>query len=124
MQVKCATSFDERFNPSEVLNTRDMRTFWMTTGLYPQEVVIQIPRRKLTQVKFATQGARKVVIEGCKDPNAQTFTKIGESKELAQRNGIQTEAVTISDAGDMEYVKFIIQDGWEEFTSVHSVEFA
>ncbi len=53
-----------------------------------------------------------------------TNAKIAESKELAQRSGIQSEAVTISDAGDMEYVKFIIQDGWEEFTSVHSVEFA
>ena len=70
VQVRCATSFDERFNPSEVLNTRDMRTFWMTTGLYPQELLIQIPRKRLTQVKFNTTGARKIVIEGCKESNA------------------------------------------------------
>ena len=88
MQVRCATSFDERFNPSEVLNSRNLRTFWMTTGLYPQELLIQIPKRKLTQVKFNTSGARKIVIEGCKEPNAQTFAKIGESKELPARTGL------------------------------------
>ena len=32
--------------------------------------------------------ARKIVIEGCKEANGQTFTKIGESKEIGQRNGM------------------------------------
>ena len=40
MEVKCATSFDERFDPKNVLDTRNMRTFWMTTGLYPQEIMM------------------------------------------------------------------------------------
>ena len=35
MEVKCATSFDERFDPKNVLDTRNPGTFWMTTGLYP-----------------------------------------------------------------------------------------
>lgn len=34
MEVKCATSFDERFDPSNVLN-KDPKKFWLTTGLYP-----------------------------------------------------------------------------------------
>jgi heat shock protein beta-11 len=34
VEVKCATSFDERFDPSNILN-RDQKKFWITTGLYP-----------------------------------------------------------------------------------------
>ena len=35
MEVKCATSFDERFDPKNVLDNRNINTFWITTGLYP-----------------------------------------------------------------------------------------
>ena len=35
MEVKCATSFDERFDPQNALDTRNLKSYWMTTGLYP-----------------------------------------------------------------------------------------
>ena len=43
MEVKCTTSFDERFDPNNVLNKyyikyynyRDPKKFWITTGMYP-----------------------------------------------------------------------------------------
>ena len=76
------------------------------------------------EIKFTTTGARKIIIEGCKQANAQTFTKIGESRELAQRSGIQSDSVKITETAPINMVKFIIQDGWEEFTSLHSVEFS
>jgi hypothetical protein len=34
VEVKCATSFDERFDVTNVLN-KDNRKFWVSTGLYP-----------------------------------------------------------------------------------------
>lgn len=67
MEVKCATSFDERFDPKNVLDKDDLQTFWLTTGLYPQEILIQLKAPKMiSEIKFNTQGARKVIIEGCK----------------------------------------------------------
>ena len=35
MEVKCATSFDERYDPKNVVDKDNEDTFWMTTGLYP-----------------------------------------------------------------------------------------
>ena len=70
MEVKCATSFDERFDPKNVLENRNLKSFWITTGLYPQEILIQLESPKLiSEVKFVTAGARKIVIEGCKMTN-------------------------------------------------------
>ena len=33
-EITCATSFDERFDPKNVLNT-DTSQVWITTGMYP-----------------------------------------------------------------------------------------
>ena len=41
MEVKYATSFDERFDPKNVLDGRNLRNYWLTTGLYPQELLIE-----------------------------------------------------------------------------------
>ena len=92
MEVKCATSFDERFDPNNVLNkyelhfclwlyNRDPKKFWISTGLYPQELLIDLGGTKpINEVKFNVTGARKIFIEGCKTTNASEFKKVGESK--------------------------------------------
>ena len=63
-----------------------MKKFWITTGLYPQELLIDLGGTKqVNDVKFTVTGARKIVIEGCKTTNASDFKKIGESKGKKRR---------------------------------------
>ena len=58
-----------------------MSKFWITTGLYPHEILIDLNGTKpINEVKFNVSGARKIVIEGCKTTNASEFKKVGESK--------------------------------------------
>ena len=65
VEVCCATSFDERFDPANVLS-HNPKEFWITTGLYPQEVTITLPNPKvINEIKFTTTGAKKILIEGC-----------------------------------------------------------
>ncbi len=60
---------------------RDPKKFWITTGLYPQELLIDLGGTKpINDVKFSVTGARKIIIEGCKTTNASEFKKVGESK--------------------------------------------
>ena len=55
--VACATSFDERFDPQNVLNGAD--NFWVTTGLYPQEIMLEFKQPKsITQIDFAINGGK------------------------------------------------------------------
>ena len=50
MDIKCATSFDERFDPKNVLDG-NMKNFWVTTGLYPQELLIELKQpRQVNEV--------------------------------------------------------------------------
>ena len=124
VEVKCATSFDERFDPSNVLN-RDPRKFWTTTGMYPQELLIDMGGAKpINEVKFQSTGIKKVVIEGCKTTNTNEFKKIGESKELGGKSGgMQSDSVRVESAPYC-LIKFIVQEGYDDFSSIHYVEFA
>ncbi len=67
MEVKAATSFDERFDPQNVLNQyyslahifRDKSQFWMTTGLYPQELLIDLGGAKqINEVRFMSTNGK------------------------------------------------------------------
>lgn len=80
MEVCCASSMDERFDPANVLN-HDNKRFWISTGLYPQELTFSFPNAKVVnEVKFSTTGAKKVVIEGCQTATGNQFKQIGESR--------------------------------------------
>ena len=46
-----ATCYDERFPPENIIDG-DERTFWMTTGLFPQEFVVELSQ--LTEVTRIT----------------------------------------------------------------------
>ena len=78
----------------------------------------------ISEIKFVTQGAKKIVIEGCKHANKQEFTKVGESKDLPERSGYQKDSIALSESAPLNLFKFIIMDGYEEFTSVHSISIA
>jgi hypothetical protein len=95
MEVKYATSFDERFNPKNVLEGGAPEKFWITTGLYPQEIAVELKKpAPLGAVRFSTTGAKKIEIQGCKDSKGNDFLKLGESKEIANKsNGLQQEQI-------------------------------
>lgn len=79
MEVSCASSFDARFDPANVL-TQD-NSSWTTTGLYPQEITISFAQAKvINEVRCSVAGARKIQIEGCQTATGNQFKQIGESK--------------------------------------------
>lgn len=43
-RVIMATCYDERHPPENVIDGNDA-TFWVTTGLYPQELVVALPMK-------------------------------------------------------------------------------
>jgi hypothetical protein len=59
MEVKCATSFDERFDPANVMDQSNPSKFWISTGLYPQEIMIAFAQPKsLSEIKFQSTGGK------------------------------------------------------------------
>ena len=43
--------------------------------------------KPINDVRFAVCGAKKIIIEGCKTANASEFKKVGESKDISNKQG-------------------------------------
>ena len=60
----------------------------MTTGLFPQELTIQFQQaRVVSDISFSSTNVKKIEIEGCQTANGNGFKIIGESKEIAAKDG-------------------------------------
>ncbi len=97
----------------------------MTTGLFPQEVIIDLGSAiNIKEVRFNSTGVKKVQVEGCKSTNASEFKNIGETKELGSKGVMQRETVRLTDPAPYHLIKFIVKEGHEDFASLHFIEFA
>ena len=82
MELTCATAFDERFDPKNVLN-KDTSQFWTTTGLYPHELTFSFSKeRTLNEVRFASTGIRRVVVSTCPSLQGNSFKDVAATKDL------------------------------------------
>ena len=77
-------------------------------------------------MKFLSTGIKRVVISGCPTLNGNSFKDIAETKDLGGKDGnsIQKESIRIAQPTACLMIKFIIMDGWDDFASVHSIEFS
>lgn len=122
-RVLMATSYDEHYPVDNVL-TQANNEFWTTTGLYPQEVLIQLaPAKSIRSIRFTATNLRQVVIEGSEGPHLGNFVKIGEGEVGNNRGGLQRESVEITSSKVFTFIKFIINSGWDDFVSIHQLKF-
>ena len=87
MEITCATSFDERFDPKNVLNN-NMNEIWITTGMFPQELTITFDsKRTFHEIKFVSTGIKNAHIKGCASMNGNGFNLISEPNEIPNAKG-------------------------------------
>eukprot|EP00743_Colponemidia_sp_Colp-15_P003468 GILK01003745.1.p1 GENE.GILK01003745.1~~GILK01003745.1.p1 ORF type:complete len:143 (-),score=11.31 GILK01003745.1:180-566(-) len=121
VQVIMATSFDERHPPESILDGRDS-TFWVSTGLYPQELLVQFDApASIRRVKLTSTGIRRIIIEGCEGSSPVNFEKLTE-QDLTDRSGrLQNETISLTSARSLRFLKLIISSGWSDFCSIHKL---
>ena len=75
-EVSCATSLDERFDPANVL-TSNPKEFWISTGLYPQEITFTfLSARVVNNVQVTCNGAKRISIDACQTNAGNQFKTI------------------------------------------------
>jgi heat shock protein beta-11 len=76
--VSCATSNDEDHPASNIIDGNDS-TFWMTTGLYPQVVVITFPQQvEIKSIHIKCTGIKYCVLESSSKNHPTDFEPIAE----------------------------------------------
>ncbi|KAG2491188.1 hypothetical protein HYH03_010398 [Edaphochlamys debaryana] len=118
-QVVMASCGDERFPPENMLDGKD-NTFWVTTGMFPQEFVLKLDAPiRVSKITTLSLNVRKLAVEKCDQEKPDQFEKVFEV-ELANRGDrLQTEVHQVNIRA--KYLKFMILQGHGEFATVNRV---
>ena len=72
--VISASSNDLLHLPDSILGGYDKQTFWMSTGIFPQEIVVQLGAASLIKsVDIVSMGIRKLQLDKCDGPQANSW---------------------------------------------------
>uniref|UniRef100_H3HBH3 PHD-type domain-containing protein n=1 Tax=Phytophthora ramorum TaxID=164328 RepID=H3HBH3_PHYRM len=119
-QVTAVTSYDPNFPPVNILDG-EQSSKWVTTGSFPQELVVQLATTaSVVRAKMWTRNVKEVSVEACSGPTPTKWEKLFDAK-LKETDGemqIVSENVKPTDAS---FIKFRILSGWGDFVQVHRV---
>ena len=110
VDVLFSSSFDEKFSPLNVLNSNN-KQFWTSTGLYPQEIILNLDTEKIVNsINVVGYNIKKLVVESCENENSITSTiRQAEMNEISFKDGkIQDFNVDFSTKKPIKIIKFII----------------
>ncbi|XP_037078187.1 intraflagellar transport protein 25 homolog, partial [Pollicipes pollicipes] len=113
-----ASSFDARYPPKCIVDGR-MDTFWMATGLYPQQFVLKLPGLHiLDRVSIQTYNVKDISIERTNSSEPVKFEPIAIKTLQHQTGKLQTETLSPQEL-TANYLRFRILSGHAPFVSVH-----
>lgn len=121
-RVLMSTSYDPDYPPDNILSTNN-KEFWMSTGLYPQELVLQLNSSMTPRaLRLTCSNVRQVSIETCEGSHIGNFSKVAETEFGNNGGDLQRENIDLNIQKPVNFVRIIFMSGWDEFISVHSVK--
>lgn len=123
-EVLFSSSFDDKFPPQSILENNNS-TLWVSTGLYPQEIFIQLENEKLiNSANISSYGIKKISFETCENESAVNFVKQAEMVEVPFKEGkIQEFFLNFLAQKPVRIVKVIVADGYDDFAAISKITF-
>ncbi|XP_014880362.1 intraflagellar transport protein 25 homolog [Poecilia latipinna] len=118
--VVLASSSDEN-HPPENITDGNNKTFWMSTGMFPQEFIIRFPETtNISTVIMDSYNIKHLKIERNTSPNAADFEPVTQ-EELEHTEGhLQLNSISLKGCS-ATHLRFIITEGYDHFVSVHRI---
>jgi len=110
-------------HPGDSVIDGSEKTYWLSTGLYPQEILVELGRpSRVAGVRLSTTNVRGVRIEGCSEHAAVQFETLAAGELEAAAGCLQRKELRCSEqAAPTRFVKTMILSGWHDFCSVHRI---
>jgi hypothetical protein len=87
--ILSSSSYDIKHPPSSVIDG-EYNTFWLTTGSFPQEIVIQLGEpSQIKGVEVVSTGIRKIELSKCEGTQANMWESILELEASDSDNDVQ-----------------------------------
>jgi len=112
-------------HPGENVIDDDHGTYWLSTGLYPQEILLWLAApTKVDSVRVASTRVRRVRFEACPEEDPVTFGKLAEGEfDDIQGSGLQVRELHCNSQDvPTQFVRLLILSGWADFCSIHQIQ--
>eukprot|EP00035_Acanthoeca_spectabilis_P017786 m.375140 g.375140 ORF g.375140 m.375140 type:complete len:145 (-) comp16698_c0_seq3:3806-4240(-) len=121
-QVSHTTSWDPNHAPETVIDGSDV-TFWTTTGLFPQELIITFDSVvQVEAIESRTFNVKNMKILRSVSMFPTEFNEICSSDIPENENGQQQRFSHKVNATAVRHLKFVFVSGWDDFVGVYSLE--
>ena len=119
-EVIFSSSYDEKHPPENIFEP-SKKTFFSSTGMFPQEICIQFePIKVVNSVNITSYGIKKIAIHSCENDSAH-FTKQNEQSKIPNSNGIQNIKLELKKSPKVRVLKIEVIEGYEDFFTIHNV---
>ncbi|XP_026994320.2 intraflagellar transport protein 25 homolog isoform X3 [Tachysurus fulvidraco] len=119
-QVVLAASSDENHLPENMIDG-NTETFWMSTGMFPQEFIIRFPdNMKISVISVHSFNVKRLRIEKSTQAEAEKFEVMTETEFEQTEGSLQTNEIAL-DGTNVTHLRFLILSGYDHFVSVHKV---
>jgi|LauGreDrversion4_2_1035121.scaffolds.fasta_scaffold473962_1 hypothetical protein len=118
MEVLFSSSYDDKFPPTAIFNSK--KDFWTTTGLFPQEMVIQLDTaRSIKSISLSSYALKKIIIETSEVESAMNFTKQAEMVDIPYQEGkLQEFFLNFSSPSKTKLLRIKVEEGYDDFVSI------
>ena len=119
-RVPLCTANNEEHPASNILDGNSS-TFWLSTGLFPQEVLISLPETSLvTSISIMCSHVKELLIEKSVNEDAADLENLLKS-ELEYQETLQKQEFKLSTPTQIRNLKLIVQSGYDHFVSINSI---
>lgn len=117
------SSLDEDHPGDNILDGSD-RTYWVSTGLYPQELLVQLCHPAwVSSLLVSATHVRQLRIEGCCEDQPVNFQVLADGDLGDTRGTIQVKELPCQGQDrPVRYIRMMILSGWHDFCSVHRLQ--
>ena len=120
MEIIFASSYDEKHPPENIFDN-NKKTFFSSTGIFPQEICIQFePFKIVNNVSITGSGIKKIAIHTCENDSAVNFIKQAEQKNVPNSGGLQSLKLDLKKSPRVKVMKIEVLEGYDDFFSIHT----
>ena len=120
MEIIFASSYDEKHPPENIFDN-NKKTFFSSTGMFPQEICIQFePFKIVNNVSITGSGIKKIAIHTCENDSAVNFIKQAEQKNVPNSGGLQSLNLDLKKSPRVKVMKIEVLEGYDDFFSIHT----
>ncbi|KAL8596157.1 hypothetical protein ACOMHN_021197 [Nucella lapillus] len=120
-QIILSTSSDDDHPPENMIDGTD-ESFWTTTGMFPQEVIIRFQAlMNIQKVELTSCNVNNVVFETCETENVDAFEPLAERELDPTDQQTHTEEMNVGDR-KAQCLRMVINSAHDHFVAVYKLK--